>query len=84
MEKSLVSNEYPLFLEFLRKIRIDAGITQEQVAERLKATQSFVSKTERGERRLDIIELRLWCNALGYSLTQFTQNLEEYFENIRN
>jgi len=63
MEKSIYSMEYTLFLGVLRAVREEAGITQQEIAARLGATQSFVSKCERGERRLDIVELRAWCSA---------------------
>jgi transcriptional regulator with XRE-family HTH domain len=80
MEKSLVTKEYRLFLSFLKEVRQDAGLTQTQLARKLKVTQSFVSKCERGERRLDIIELRRWGRALGLSLPDFTVQLENYFK----
>lgn len=46
------------FLRRLRQARRDAGLTQVEVARRLGRTQSFVTKAERGERRLDVVELR--------------------------
>ncbi|MCW5956450.1 MAG: helix-turn-helix transcriptional regulator [Pyrinomonadaceae bacterium] len=64
MEKSIYTKEYSLFLEQLRKAREEKGLTQTDVAERLGQTQSFVSKVERGERRLDIVELRAFCSAM--------------------
>lgn len=80
MQKSLISKDYQLFLSFLIEMRRDAGITQEKLANKLKATQSFVSKCERGERRLDIIELRRWSRALGMSLTDFTAGFETHLK----
>ncbi len=80
MKKSIISNDYILFLAFLKKVRVDAGITQEQLAKKLKATQSFLSKVERGERRLDVIELRQWSRALGLPLSDFVMQLEKYFK----
>lgn len=71
MEKSIYSQHYLLFLELLRARREKAGLTQEEVASRLNTSQSFVSKCERGERRLDIVELRSWCDALGISFRDF-------------
>lgn len=71
MDKSLYTREYQLLLERLRTVREEAGMTQVELAERLGATQSFVSKCERGERRLDAIELRTWCRAIGLSFPQF-------------
>lgn len=76
MEKSLHSQEYKLLLEMLRSVREAAGLSQEEVAMRLNVTQSFVSKCERGERRLDVIELRSWCVAIGTSLTHFLKSFE--------
>ena len=64
-------------LAALRSAREAAKLTQIQLAEKLDAPQSFVSKCERGERRLDVIELRLWCAALGVSLSEFVTSLEQ-------
>jgi len=76
MEKSIYTKEYSLFLEQLRKAREEKGLTQTEVAVRLGQTQSFVSKVERGERRLDIVELRAFCSAIGIGLGQFVDALE--------
>jgi len=61
----------------LRQIRTDAGFTQAEVADRLGVPQSFVSKYESGERRLDILELKKVCQALGCSLIDFVRRLEK-------
>ena len=79
MEKSIYTKEYSLFLEQLRKAREEKGLTQTEVAERLGQTQSFVSKVERGERRLDIVELRAFCSALEVSLPQFVKQIDQRF-----
>ncbi len=76
MNKSIHSKNYTVLLEQLREARVQAGITQEGMATRLDETQSFISKCERGERRLDILELRAWCLALGISLTEFVTRLD--------
>jgi transcriptional regulator with XRE-family HTH domain len=60
----------------LRLARTGAGLTQADVAQRMGQPQSFVSKYESGERRLDILELRNVCQALGISLTHFVKRLE--------
>lgn len=49
----------------IRSLRQEAGLTQKQVAEILKLPQSFVSKVERGERQLQVVELMPICRALG-------------------
>lgn len=58
MGESIHSKEYKLFIERLKKVRLDAGITQVQAALKLKKPQSYVSKIERGERRIDVVELQ--------------------------
>ena len=50
--------------------RGDAGLTQVQVAARLRRPQSFVSKYESGERNLDVVEFISVCRALGIEPTQ--------------
>jgi transcriptional regulator with XRE-family HTH domain len=59
-----------------RRVRTEAGLTQTELAERLERPQSFVAKYEAGERRLDILELREVCRALGVSMTEFVTRLE--------
>lgn len=76
MEKSIHSAQYAIFLRLLRKKRQGAGLTQAQLARKIRETQTFVSKCERGERRIDLIELRTFCKAYGLSLKQFVAVLE--------
>lgn len=76
MEKSIYSREYSLFLGLLRNARETAGLTQAEIAEDLGQTQSFVSKVERGERRIDVVELRAFCTALNISFTDFSKTLD--------
>jgi len=68
MEKSQHSARYRRLVEALRQAREDAGLTQQQVADRLELYASFVSKVESGERRLDVVELAAFCEAYGISL----------------
>ena len=77
MEKTIHSEQYAHLLSILRLAREEAELTQIQLADRLEETQSFVSKCERGERRLDLIELRIWCAALGLPLAEFVSRLEQ-------
>ncbi|MGI6314952.1 MAG: helix-turn-helix domain-containing protein [Patescibacteria group bacterium] len=58
MSKSIYSKEYKKTIEKLKKARIEIGLKQEEVAEKLKKPQSYISKIERGERRIDIAELQ--------------------------
>jgi transcriptional regulator with XRE-family HTH domain len=63
MEKSIHSHQYRVFLDVLRKARRRAGLTQVELAKKVGEEQSFVSKCERGERRIDVVELRAFCQA---------------------
>lgn len=76
MEKSIHSVGYAVLLKVLREERERAGLTQVQLARKIRETQTFVSKCERGERRIDVIELRTFCRAFGLSLKQFVSALE--------
>lgn len=77
MEKSIYSAEYQRLCTLLRELRQAAGLTQVQVAEALAVPQSFVSKYESGERRLDVIELRHVADALGTSLDEVVRRLAQ-------
>jgi transcriptional regulator with XRE-family HTH domain len=61
----------------LRQTRIEADLTQAQVAEKIGQSQSYVSKYEAGEQRLDLIELEVVCKAVGISLTDFVRRYLE-------
>lgn len=76
MEKSIYTREYAAFLRLLRRVREDAGMTQVGLAEALEKNQSYVSKLERGETRLDVIQLRTVLAALGTELPAFSRRLE--------
>ena len=75
--KTIHSPEYAVFLRLLRQIRERQEVTQEQLAERWGVTQSFISKCERGERRIDALELRSFCQAMDISLASFVAELEQ-------
>lgn len=75
-EKSIYTDEYALVLKLLIAARKESGVTQVELAERLGQTQSFVSKIERGDRRLDIVQLRTILLEFGVSLPQFVEQLE--------
>ncbi|RQV96841.1 XRE family transcriptional regulator [bacterium] len=60
----------------LRTLREEAGLRQVDLAQKLGKPQSFVSKYETGERRLDIIELLEVCRQLGISIVKLVNRLE--------
>ncbi|MEU0794884.1 helix-turn-helix transcriptional regulator [Amycolatopsis sp. NPDC005961] len=76
MDKSIYSAEYQRLCALLRGLRLEAGLTQVQVAERLDEPQSFVSKYETGERRLDVVELHQVATALGTTLVAILERLD--------
>jgi transcriptional regulator with XRE-family HTH domain len=76
MEKSIYTDVYAVVLRLLKDAREKAGITQVDLAKRLGQTQSFVSKIERGDRRLDIVQLRTLCQVYGITLADFVERME--------
>ncbi|QDJ38366.1 transcriptional regulator [Bordetella hinzii] len=60
----------------LKQMRLQAGLTQGQLASRLGKLQSYVSKIERGERYIDLVEFLAWCQACGISADEAIRRLE--------
>ena len=77
MKTSTYSSDYAHFLAELRSARAEAGVSQVQLAEMLGQRQTYVSKCERGDRRLDVVELRAWVVALGGDSVGFMAGLED-------
>jgi transcriptional regulator with XRE-family HTH domain len=77
MEKSIYTNEYPVLVALLQETRRAANLTQVELAQKIGQSQSFVSKAEIGERRLDLIQLRTLCQAMGTTLSAFVSKLED-------
>lgn len=71
MSKSVYSKEYQALLVKVRKARHDAKLTQQQAARSLRKPQSFISKCELGERRLDPVELKALARIYGKPLDYF-------------
>jgi len=65
MTRTIHKDDYQLLLSLMQQVREAVAITQVELAQRLRTTQSYVSKCERGERRIDIIEYISYCEALG-------------------
>ncbi len=75
--KSIHDDAYQVFVDCLRSARLQAHLTQVELASRLGTDQSYVSKYERAERRLDLIELRGLCHQLDISLCDFISGFEQ-------
>ena len=69
--RSVHSRRYRAVLERLKEARLGAGLTQAQVADALGRPQSFVSKCESGERRLDVVELEGFAELYDKPLDYF-------------
>ena len=65
MTRSVFTKEYDLFRGLMIEARKASGLTQQQVAKKLRCSQSFVSKYERGERRLDVVEFLEVARVIG-------------------
>ena len=76
MTRKTRTADYQVIGDLLRWVRKDLQLTQTELARRLRRPQSYVSKYEIGERRLDVLELRLVCRALGFSLQTFCRRFE--------
>jgi transcriptional regulator with XRE-family HTH domain len=76
MKNSKEDKEQEILQEILREIRIKKQLKQSELADRLNLPQSFVSKYENGDRKLDIIELRKVCKALEIGLQKFVLEFE--------
>lgn len=76
LTKSLFSPTYTRFLALLKQARLEAGLTQSEVARRLGKPQSFISKCEAGERRVDVVEFLEFCRVFGADPVKILGELE--------
>lgn len=77
MTKAIYRREHVIFLQELKRMRVESGMTQAQCSAALGRPQSFISDVERGVRRLDMVQLRDLCQVLGGNLVGFTQAFEK-------
>lgn len=71
MSKSIYSKEYKNIIERLKTARLEIGLKQEETAAKLKKPQSYISKIERGERRVDAAELKELAKILKKDVNYF-------------
>lgn len=76
LKKSIYSEKHKKLCELMIRARKDAGFTQQELADKIKRPQSFIAKYERGERRLDLIELIEISKFIGL-------NVEDLIEKIK-
>lgn len=73
MSDSIYSTEYKNVIKNLREARNEASLTQIDVAQKLKKPQSYISKIERGERRIDVAELSILAKLYKKPLDYFVK-----------
>lgn len=84
MKKSINTREAKLVAEMLYQLRVSMGLRQSDLAKKLQMPQSFVSKLESGERRIDIIELRNILKHLNTNIVEFATALEKKLNETRS
>lgn len=75
--KALYSDPYQRFIALLRQARQAADLTQAELSKQLGRPQSFVSKYERGERRLDVVEFMEICERIGVEPLDMMRKIKE-------
>ena len=71
MGKSIHTKEYKIFVERLKKARLEAGLTQVEAAKKLGRPQSHISNVETGQQRVDIVELKRFAKLYGKKIEYF-------------
>jgi len=71
MSKSIFTKDYKEIINRLKQARIDAGLSQQAVAAQLGKPQSYVSKIESGERRLDVVEIKKFAEIYKKDISYF-------------
>lgn len=71
MKKVIYSKEHKYLVERLKQARQEAGLDQKEVAKILKTTQSYVSKVEAGQRRIDVIQLKEFAKIYKKTINYF-------------
>jgi transcriptional regulator with XRE-family HTH domain len=75
--RTIYTKEHKRLTRILRELREEAGLRQSDVADALGKPQSFASKYEAGERRLDLVELDEICSILGVKLSELVRRYEK-------
>jgi len=73
MSKTIYSKEHKHIVQQLKKARKSAGLSQEEVAEILGKTQSYISKIESGQRKVDVIQLKEFAKIYKKNLDFFIE-----------
>lgn len=71
MDKTITTKEYAHFIKKMKKARKEAGLKQIDVAKKMKRPQSYISRVESGEYRMDVIELKEFAKLYKKSINYF-------------
>lgn len=71
MPRSIYQDEHREIIQRLKQARLESGMRQVEVAERLNRTQSYISKIESGQRRFDVLQLKEFAKLYKKSLEFF-------------
>ena len=71
MTRSIRTREYAYFVERLQKARLEAGLSQTQVAKKIKRPQSHISNVESGQQRVDVVELQIFAKIYNKDIGYF-------------
>ena len=71
MTKTITTKEYARFIEKLRQARKESGLRQIDVAKKMKSPQSYISRVESGEYRLDILEVKRFAKLYKKDINYF-------------
>jgi transcriptional regulator with XRE-family HTH domain len=71
MQKTIFSKRHKEIVRRLRRARVEAGFKQSDVAKKLRCQQSYISRCESGEHRIDVVELEVFARLFGKPLGYF-------------
>jgi transcriptional regulator with XRE-family HTH domain len=77
MKKKVYLAQRGRLVDLLRDMRIEAGLTQTDLATSIEKDQAYVSRYESGQRRLDVLKVREICQSVGITLEEFAKRLEK-------
>lgn len=73
MSKTIYSKEHKYIVEQLKKAREQAGLSQGKIAKILHKTQSYISKIESGQRKIDIVQLKEFAKIYKKNINYFVK-----------
>lgn len=76
MKKRIYIAQRGHLVNLLREMRVKAGLTQMDLAAHIEKDQTYVSRYESGQRKLDVLEVREICQVIGTTLEEFVKRLE--------